>query len=179
MPQPTTTSRVFWRFVVFLLPFAVLAAHHWNWGPPAGAGDYAQYLVHARAIVEGRPYTDIGYIYHPGAPMVGPRAYPPGLPLTLAPIVAFAGVHSPLIRVLMLATVLAFAFFAFRDWRWHIATVAGRDGGGHPPLSPGSALRHAGIPAPDAGLCALLWAAVLAVDRAESWTWRRIALVPC
>ncbi|MGH7694019.1 MAG: hypothetical protein ACRENH_03515, partial [Gemmatimonadaceae bacterium] len=69
-----------WMFIIAMLPFAVLAAHHWNWGAPPGFGDHAQYLAHARAIVDGRAYTDVGYIYHPAAPMVGPRAYPPGLP---------------------------------------------------------------------------------------------------
>src|SRR5947209_4817338 len=86
-----------------LVPFLILAVHHWSWPPPADAGDYAQYLSHARAIVEGRPYAQIGYLYHPSAWGVGPPAYPPGLPLTLAPAVAIGGIHSGLVRLIMLA----------------------------------------------------------------------------
>jgi len=39
-----------WVFVLFLLPFALLAGRHWNFDPAIGSGDYAQYLAHARAI---------------------------------------------------------------------------------------------------------------------------------
>ena len=165
-----------WVFVLFLLPFALLAARHWSWDPPIGSGDYAQYLAHARALVEGRPYTDIGYIYHPSAPMVGPRAYPPGLPVTLAPIVAIGGVHSPWLRVLMLLSVLAFAFLSYRRLAkdiapWQAAFAAG--------VAAFVAEARFGTLAPlsDAGFCALIWATILAVDSATSWTWRRTALV--
>ncbi len=165
-----------WVFVLFVLPFALLAARHWSWDPPIGSGDYAQYLAHARAIVEGRPYTDIGYIYHPGAPMVGPTAYPPGLPLTLAPIVATVGIHSPWLRVLMLLSVLAFAYFAYRRLAmdiapWQAAFAAG--------VAAFVAEARFGTLAPlsDVGFCALIWATILGVDHAMSWTWRRTALI--
>ena len=106
-------SSVGW-LIAFLIPFAALAVHQWGWGPPTDAGDYAQYLLHAKALVEGRPYADTGYIFHPDAWVIGPRAYPPGLPLTLAPFVALVGVHSRLFRLLMLANVVAFAYLAAR-----------------------------------------------------------------
>ena len=57
-------ASVLW-VVPLLIPFLVLAALHWDWLPGATYGDHAQYLAHARAIVEGRPYGDIGYIYQP------------------------------------------------------------------------------------------------------------------
>ena len=47
-------------------------------------GDYAQYILHARALAEGRSYTDTEYMYSTYEPYLGPRAYPPGLPLLLA-----------------------------------------------------------------------------------------------
>jgi hypothetical protein len=176
VPQTPVTSRARWVVLAFLLPFAVLAVHHWGWAPPTEMGDYAQYLAHARAIAEGRPYTDIGYIYHPAAPMLGPRAYPPGLPLTLAPIVALGGVHSPLIRVLMLATLVAFAYFAFRRLATDIAPWQAAIAVGFTTLAIEARFGTL-VPSSDVGLCALLWATVLAVDSEGSWTWRRIALV--
>lgn len=154
----------------------MLAFYHWSWGAPPGFGDHAQYLAHARALVEGRPYTDIGYIYNPLAPMLGPRAYPPGLPLTLAPIVALLGVDSAMNKVLMIVSILAFAYFAYRRLAsamppWQAALSAGL-----PALAVESRFGSV-IPLSDPGFCALLWAVVLAVDSARTWTWRRIALV--
>lgn len=171
-------SRVVLVLLAFLVPFAALAARHWTWDPPTGSGDYAQYLLHARAIVEGRSYTDIGYIYHPAAPMLGPRAYPPGFPLTLVPLVAFAGVDSVWIRVLMLVMLSAFAYLAFRRLEldiapWQAAVAAG--------FSAFAIEARFGTLAPisDPGFCAIVWATILAVDvkGTESWTWRRSALV--
>lgn len=165
-----------WPLFVALLPFAALAAYHWNWGAPPGFGDHAQYLAHAKAIVEGRPYTDIGYIYHPAAPMLAPRAYPPGLPLTLAPIVALAGVDSPFNKLLMLASVVLFAVLVYRRLAlvlapWQAALAAA--------FSAVALEARFGtiVPLSDAGFCALLWGLVLAVDTAAAWTWRRVSLI--
>ena len=70
--------------IACVTPFLVLVVFFWGTGPDAGNGDYAQYLLHAKALLEGRSYTDIGYIYTERNPVIGPRAYSPGLPLTLA-----------------------------------------------------------------------------------------------
>ncbi|HEV8364940.1 MAG TPA: hypothetical protein VGQ52_15610 [Gemmatimonadaceae bacterium] len=165
-----------WLFVIAMLPFAVLTAHHWNWGAPPGFGDHAQYLAHARAIVEGRAYTDIGYIYHPAAPMLGPRAYPPGLPLTLAPIVALFGVDSPMNQVLMIVSIVAFAYLAFRRLELAIAPWQAALAVGFAALGVESRFGSV-VPLSDPGFCALLWGLVLAVDTTSRWTWQRIALV--
>jgi len=50
-----------------------------SWGD-----DFALYLLHARNIAEGRPYAETSYLHLAGSPL-GPSAYPPGLPLLLAP----------------------------------------------------------------------------------------------
>ncbi len=156
-----------------MLPFAALAVHHWHWLPVAAAGDYAQYLSHALALVEGRPYRDIGYIYHRSTWQIGPASYPPGWPLTLAPLVAIDGVHSPLIRILVLGMMAAFAYLAFRRLSrshepWQAALGASfaamaieADLGTIAPLS-------------DPGFCALVWAVVLAVDTTGAWSGQRV-----
>ncbi|MEW5915140.1 MAG: hypothetical protein AB1762_01990 [Gemmatimonadota bacterium] len=168
--------RDIWLFLVALIPFAVLAAIHWDWKAPSGYGDHAQYLAHAKAIAEGRSYTDIGYIYHPAAPMIGPRAYPPGLPLTLAPIVALAGTDSPWNRVLMLASLVLFAWLAFRRLAIALAPWQAALAAGFTALALESRLATI-APMSDLGFCALLWALILAGDTQHTWTWKRIALV--
>ncbi|MFN7950265.1 MAG: hypothetical protein U0610_00920 [bacterium] len=54
-----------------------------DWG-----ADFAQYVQHARNLVEGRPYAATGYVYNPATAATGPRAYPPVFPLLLTPVVA-------------------------------------------------------------------------------------------
>jgi hypothetical protein len=162
--------------LVALAPFAILAAHHWSWTPPAFAGDFAQYLSHARAIVEGKRYGDIGYLYHPGAWVIGPPAYPPGLPLTLAPVVALFGVHSPLVRLLMLASLALCAFFAWRRLSSDMPPWQAAVGAGMAAFAIESALGTLG-PMSDPGFCALFWAVILAVDWKGDWSWRRVAVV--
>jgi hypothetical protein len=159
---------------LFLVPFLVLAVVHWDWAPSATAGDYAQYLLHARALVEGRGYGDIGYIYHPAAGLIGPPVLPPGLPLTLAPLVALGGVHSPLVRLLMIVSVVTFA--ALAAWRlarevepWQAAL-----GSAFAAYAMEASLNTLGQLS-DPGFAALLWGTVLAVDRDGPWTWRRVA----
>ena len=55
--------------------------------------DYAQYVMHASNLVEGRPFEVTGYIYNPAYPSLAPRAYPPGYPVLLAPVYAFSGTN--------------------------------------------------------------------------------------
>ena len=57
-----------------------------SWGD-----DFAQYLQHATNIAHFRPYSESGYIYNPQNAIVGPRAYPPGYPASLAPVAALSG----------------------------------------------------------------------------------------
>src|SRR5689334_8511402 len=80
-----------WRLSTMLLgaiPFLLLAAWHWPHGPRADYGDYAQYFLHAEALLKGRAYSDIGYIYSDRAPFIGPPVQPPGLPAALVPLLA-------------------------------------------------------------------------------------------
>src|SRR5688500_12534742 len=85
-----------------------LAAYHGRERPPITAGDYAHYLLHAKALVENRPYSETGYIFTSANPHIGPVTLPPGVPLVIAPIVALDGVNSPWLRVAMVGTLCAF-----------------------------------------------------------------------
>ncbi|MBC7894639.1 MAG: hypothetical protein H7066_04455 [Cytophagaceae bacterium] len=165
-----------WRWLLALTPFLALAILHWSWSPPANHGDYAQYLGHTRALLEGRPYADFGYLFVPEAWGIGPPSYPPGLPLLLAPIVALDGIHSPLLRLLSLLGLVLFTWFAYRRLArnvapWQAAFAAGITalaiegrGGTLGPLS-------------DVPFGAALWFLIWLVDRETHWSWTHVVLV--
>ena len=74
--------------------------HNWD-------GDYALYIMHAENIVAGRPYGATGYIFNPQN-WIHPAAYPPGLPLLLAPVYRLAGLD---LQRMKLVGVFSFALF--------------------------------------------------------------------
>lgn len=161
-------------WVPALALFLILAAYQWSFGFGMGAGDYAQYFSHAMALVHGRPYTDIGYIFTSYNPWVGPRAEPPGLPLTLYPIFALFGPNMVLVRLLMIASALAFVllaarYFALRSGVWVGAAVAAITGVSFEALYATSGVFS------DLAFGAFIWAVILLADGSEEWTGRRIA----
>jgi hypothetical protein len=76
--------------------------------------DFAAYVMHAKNLVEGRPYGDIHYIFNPAAVSVlAPvHGYPPVYPLILAPVYKIWGAN---LRAMKIATALCFgvALLAF------------------------------------------------------------------
>jgi len=78
--------------------------------------DFAMYVHHAQNIVEGRPYTDTGYIYNPSFPVYGPRFYPPIFPALLAPIYRSFGLNLIPMKLeqvlfLVLALIAVYAYW--------------------------------------------------------------------
>jgi hypothetical protein len=119
VPQPRCGQLRKQRIQIFawtavLIPFFAMAILRWDDGPGFDAGDYAHYLLHARALAEGRSYTDTGYIFSEHAWIIGPRAQPPGLPVTLAPFLMMTGENLIVLRLVMLAFATAFVFGAGR-----------------------------------------------------------------
>jgi len=57
-----------------------------DWGD-----DFSQYIQHAVNVAHGTPYTETRYLYNPDNPSIGPRQYPPGFPVALAPVVRVFG----------------------------------------------------------------------------------------
>jgi hypothetical protein len=163
-------------FGIAVVPFLLLSLVHWHLGPLLVASDYAQYLLHARAIVEGRPYGDTGYLYSPLTPFVGPPLQPPGLPLTIAPLVWAFGTDSPVFRVAMLLSGLAFLVLAAvalaRTEGWYRAGFAA--------ALTGIAVERAyatNVPMSDLGFCALVWAVIVVADRPGRWSvWRGVVV---
>ena len=172
----TPTPAVFRRLVLAaLLPFAAVVIARRSDPPSALEGDYAHYLLHAKAIAEGRSYTDIGYIYT-RRNLVGPRLQPPGWPLVLAPFVAVFGTNSLVYRGLMAVLVATFGVIAGVYVARRFGAVAGIATVGFVPLAletqyaTGSALS-------DPLFCLLVWLAFLVADSEAPPGWRRGTLL--
>jgi hypothetical protein len=86
--------------LVLVLAAGVFYAATFRRGHNPG-GDFAQYILHAENLAQGRPYADTGYIYNPHYPGLGPRAYPPVLPLMLAPVYEKFGLNLTPMKILM------------------------------------------------------------------------------
>jgi len=83
-----------------------------DWGD-----DFGMYVSHARNIVDGRPYSDTGYVFNPEK-IIGPKTYPPVLPLLLAPVyrmfgIDFRAMKAMLVMVFLLSLVMI--HLSFRD----------------------------------------------------------------
>lgn len=87
--------------IVASLHFATLREGH-QWGD-----DFAQYIQQALNIATGRPFAESGYVYNPHYQVIGPRAYPPGFPMLLAPVVKLAGID---LRSLKTVGIICFGF---------------------------------------------------------------------
>ena len=88
-------------FVVFLYTF--LAAEL-SPGMHSEGTDWAMYVMHARNIVKGLPYTQTGYVFQPESTTeVGANSYPSGYPLLLAPFYAVFGLNIGLFKLLNVA----------------------------------------------------------------------------
>lgn len=64
--------------IISVFYFSTIRDGHY-WGD-----DFSMYIRHAINIVEGRPYSESGYIYNKFR-IVAPRSYPPVLPILLSP----------------------------------------------------------------------------------------------
>jgi dolichyl-phosphate-mannose-protein mannosyltransferase len=86
-----------WRVAALIgLFYLVTIRPGQRWGD-----DFAQYVHHARNIASGAPYAETGYIYNPHNPAIGPRTYPPGFPLLLAPVVKLFGLDFRPMKILI------------------------------------------------------------------------------
>ncbi|HEY2819873.1 MAG TPA: hypothetical protein VGJ06_02430 [Candidatus Acidoferrum sp.] len=71
--------------------------------------DFAAYMMHAKNLVDGHPYSDIRYIPNPDAMWLSPSTgYPPVYPMILAPVYRLFGLDLYAFKV---ATVLCFVGF--------------------------------------------------------------------
>lgn len=102
--------------VLLLLPlFFINVKDSHNWGD-----DFAQYLIQAKNIYEGKPQTENGLLFNPGDPAYAIEAYPVGFPLLIFPVYALFGIDffafSILLTFFLFGTgILIFEFFRKRS----------------------------------------------------------------
>jgi hypothetical protein len=159
-------------------PFLILAGWHFPYRPPADYGDWAQYLLHADALLAGRRYGDIGYIFTRFAPYISPPVQPPGLPVALVPLLALSNAarDSALYKIFMILCVLAFlaaagAYLARYGSRPLVLATLALLGLWLETMFATTAVQ------PDVMFAALVWVMVLIVDRPGEWAWGRVALI--
>lgn len=164
--------------VLGAVPFLILAAWHFPYPPPAGYGDWAQYLLHADALLDGRPYTDVGYIFTRFAPYISPPVEPPGLPVALVPLLALASAarDSALYKLFMIGCVLAFlgtaaVYLSRYGSRPLVLSTLALTGLWLETMYATTAIQ------PDVIFAALVWLMILIVDRPGQWTWGRVAVI--
>jgi hypothetical protein len=181
LPQTNPSGRtaphrrvLFW--VVALLPFLFLALWRLSDGPGLDADDYGQYLMHAEALAEGRPYSDIGYIHSRYRWGLGPQAAPPGLPVTLAVVYKAVGPNLLAMKLVMLCFATAFVLLAGLYFARHgdrllglgVALLAGLS----PAIVHGSTQLLTDLPC-----AALIWAVIYIIDLPGRLDAKRIAAV--
>jgi hypothetical protein len=174
----TGQPRLAWRGAAAIgaIPFLVLALVQWRFLPLLEAGDYAQYILHAEALIAGRPYAETGYIFDQYAAVVGPRAYPPGLPLTLVPLLATFGRDWAILKLLVVVSGIAFLILAARSltmrggpWLAAAATAMAA-------VALESVYATNSILS-DLGFAALLWGAIALADTMDQWRVSRTMAV--
>lgn len=90
--------------IVCLLPLLFLnikTTHDWG-------DDFAQYLLEAKNITEGKPIATTGFVENPNY-VLGPNCYPPGLPI----IIALTSFDIGKLNVLMSFFLLCIGYFSF------------------------------------------------------------------
>ncbi len=86
----------------------VKSSHDWG-------DDFAQYILQAKNIVEGKPQTETGYVYDKALPVIAPPAYPAGFPLMLAVVYKVKGnsIHAFNYLISLLLFLLCVTMFLF------------------------------------------------------------------
>lgn len=103
--------------------FTIREGHDWG-------GDFSAYIHHAKNIVKGDPYQNIGYIYNPSCPTYGPKTYPPFFPLLLSPLYKYYGLNLTAMKIEVILFFILFllaVFLVFKDrlsFRYQVALVS-------------------------------------------------------
>ena len=163
------------RLALALIPFALLAAREWGYQLDLNPADHIQYIEHARALLEGRPYTDTGYIFNETMRNFAPPAYPPGLPLALAAAFAVFGVSQAVAKAVTLLFGFGFIVLAglyFNRERRGLGVAVALTLG----LSAKYTEMSVGVMS-DVPFAFFVWLAILLADRREAWTLGTAALV--
>ena len=100
------SEHIFLLILLIPLLFTNIKSSH-DWGD-----DFAQYIHQAKNISEGVSQNETGYIFNEDA-FLGPRAYPVGFPLLLAPVVYYYGVDYEAINVYLSVFLVLSCFIGY------------------------------------------------------------------
>ncbi|MEQ1734412.1 MAG: hypothetical protein ABL940_12120 [Bacteroidia bacterium] len=89
-----------------------------DWGD-----DFAQYIHQAKNISEGISQNTTGYIFNPERAVIGPKAYPTGMPLLLAPLVKHYGYNYTMINYYTSFFLALSGLFGFVFLRKHFSML--------------------------------------------------------
>ncbi len=159
--------------VVVVILFGVRDAVN---GPGPVADDFAQYILHAQAIAEGRSYVDTGYLYSHLRWGAGPPLLVPGYPVTIASFYAVMGQRDWIPGALTVLAAALFVLIAGVYFQRRYGAWAGAFVGGMVALMIAQ-VHAAAAPGPDLFVCAFAWAIALALDDERKPTWGRVLLV--
>jgi hypothetical protein len=164
-------------YFLALVPFAFLVMWFWSSGPGISTGDWAAYLLHARALAEGRPYGDTGYVFSALSPFLGPGLQPPALPLLLAAGFKLSGGYSPLMtRLIMVALSLPFLLLSGMYFGKRGSLQVGVVVTLFVSLAPG--IPHWSLQVfTDLAFCSLAWGLILVLDRGGEFSRGRVVAV--
>jgi hypothetical protein len=163
-PRLEERSRVWPVLALGLAPFVGLAIWRAFQGFGVRSDDFGQYLMHAQALADGRPYGDIAYIYSKYARFIGPRLAPPGLPVTLAPLISAFGPNMVILKAMMLLFGVAFVAYAGLYFTRFVDRKLGIGVALLCALSP-SMVHAASQILTDLPFAALLWILIYLIDR--------------
>lgn len=102
--------------IVLLVPllfFNIKSTHDWG-------DDFAQYLLEAKNIQEGKPIGQTNFVENPNY-VLGPNCYPPGFPIIIA-LTSFDVRNLNLLMSFFLMCVAYFSFVLFNKW-FHFLTA--------------------------------------------------------
>lgn len=140
--------------------FLFLVVWFWELGPGLSKDDYALYLLHAEALVEGRGYAETGFIHTPLD--IAPPVQPPGLPVLLAAVALFfGGLEGAAVKIAMcllslMAVLVPGLYFARRR-----GSIVGATVSAFLAVAWAPSFAH---PETDLGFVGLVWATLFLMD---------------
>ena len=102
------------QLAIILIAIVLVVVTHASHGLQFNIDDQGQYLSHAKALLDGRPYGDIGFIYTNYNNFIGPVVEPPGLPVLIAPALSISGPDLMPVRAVIVASLLVFTWLTWR-----------------------------------------------------------------
>jgi 4-amino-4-deoxy-L-arabinose transferase-like glycosyltransferase len=109
----------FWVVLLFIPLLFISNRSSHDWGD-----DFAQYIHQAKNIVQGIPQSQTGYIFNPENKDIGPKAYPVGFPMFLAPVYALFGLNMKAYTVFITLIYFALGLLLVKFFQRYFSFIA-------------------------------------------------------